>query len=212
MLNSELSSGRCYPCEVESHREREIILAKADGQTLAKLARELTASLKASNKGEPTSPKILEAALQKLGTHYSRPGAEALGELISDQLLKATGQGLTPVERENWRHSPLVIHRFAELLTRLSVKNDERQSLDVSSLSEDDLLASLTALVMDMIENNAEYRRLAVMEGIRKQPDLIHEAMTIAGMPVVDTSPVISLPDAIAKEVDEFNAEADDGD
>lgn len=187
-------------------------MAKADGQTLAKLARELTASLKASNKGEPTSPKILEAALSKLGTHYSKPGAEALGELISEQLLKATGQTLTPLEREDWKHSPLVIHRFAELLTRLSTKNDERQALDVSSLSEEDLLSSLTTLVMDMIENNAEYRRMAVLEGIRKQPDLIHEAMTIAGMPVVESRKILSMPDTLAQEVDEFNAEADDGD
>lgn len=212
MLNSELSSGQCYPCELKARKAREIILAKADGQTLAKLARELTASLKASNKGEPTSPKILEAALSKLGTHYSKPGAEALGELISEQLLKATGQTLTPLEREDWKHSPLVIHRFAELLTRLSTKNDERQSLDVSSLSEEDLLSSLTMLVMDMIENNAEYRRMAVLEGIRKQPDLIHEAMTIAGMPVVESNKIISMPDTLAQEVDDFNAEADDGD
>ena len=207
--NKHLIGGRCEPCNVAKSSRREMILAKADGQTLAKLARELTASIKATNKGEPTSPKILESALERLGKAYKKPGASALGELISEQLLKATGQELTPAERETWRHSPLVIHRFAELLTRLACRNDEREVLDVSGLSEEDLLSSLTSLVHDMIETNAEYRRMAVMAGIRAQPDLIHEAMTVAGMPVVSSElETIAVPLIDDDPDDEFNAEA----
>ncbi len=131
--NTQITKGLCAKCAVEDSESRELILAKADGQALSKLAREITASIKATNKGEPTSPKILEAALERISSAYEdKPGAEALGVLIGEQLLKSVGKELTPAERSTWKHSPLVIHRFAELLTRLSCRNDEARTLDVS--------------------------------------------------------------------------------
>lgn len=161
-------------------------MAKVEGQTVMKLATEITKALKSTAKNDPTTPKILQAALDRLGSHYGKAGDVALGEIISDQLLKATGETLTPLEAATFHHSPMVVHKFLDLLTRVSIKSDERQSLDVSGLSEEDLVGSLTSLVMDMIETNEEYRRMAVMAAIKKQPDLIHEAMTVAGLPVVD--------------------------
>lgn len=189
-------------------------MAKAEGQTLIKLASELTKTLKATSKNDPTMPKVLQTTLDALGKHYGKTGEQAFGELLADQILKATGDSLSPMEAATWRYSPLVVHRFLELLSRIGIKNDERQSLDISALSEDDLVGSLTTLVMDMIDTNEEYRRMAVMAAIRKQPDLIHEAMTVAGLPVIDgklsDKPVASDPD----EDNEYAQEAldDDGD
>src|SRR5574343_885762 len=186
LRNETLDDGKCEQCIVAEEQQRQLILSQADGNTLAKFVRQLTTEIKSSNKNEPISPAILDSALAKLGAHYGKDGKEWLCDLICDHLLKSTGQNLTPKEDATWRHLPLVIHRWAELLTRLSSRIDDRQQLDVASLSEEDLLASLTTLVFDMIRNNAEYRRMALLEAIRVQPDLIHEAMTIAGMPAVD--------------------------
>ncbi len=59
-----------------------------------------------------------------------------------------------------------------------------------------------------MIRTNAEYRRMAVMEAIRVQPDLIHEAMTVAGMPAIDATATEVVPMDGADMSDDFNAEA----
>ena len=206
--NEELEDGKCDRCLVKEEQQRQLILSNADGNTLAKFVRQLTTEIKSSNKNEPISPSILDSALSKLGAHFGKDGKEALGELIGEQLLKSTGKGLTPAESAMWKFSPLVTHRWAELITRLATRIDDRQQLDVSSLSEEDLLASLTTLVFDMIRTNAEYRRMAVLEAIRVQPDLIHEAMTVAGMPAVEGEKIAptSLPDL--DDDDDFNGEA----
>lgn len=207
--NEDLDEGLCEKCLVKEEQRRQLILSQAEGNTLAKFVRQLTTEIKSSNKNEPVSPAILENALAKLGAHFGKDGKEALGELIGEQLLKSTGRGLTPKEEAGWKFSSLVTHRWAELLTRLSVKIDDRQMVDVSSLSEEDLLANLTSLVFDMIRSNAEYRRMAMLEAIRVQPDLIHEAMTVAGMPTVEAEKVSSLPASVAADDnDDFNAEA----
>ena len=202
--NSELEDGKCFSCAVREDDRRSLILAQADGKTLAKLAREITASIKSNTKNEAISPDILDAALNRLG------GKQALGELIASETLKATGVGLNAIEKSMWRYSPLVVHRWAELLVRLSTKVDERLQLDVSTLSEDDLISSLTTLVMDMINNNAEYRRMALIAAIRAEPSLIHEAMTEAGMPVVNsTSSLPKIQDhPEVEDMSDFNEEA----
>jgi len=212
---AELRKNICKSCQVASEDQRKLIMAKVESQALTKLATELTAALKASSKNEAIMPGVMQAALDRLGKHYHTTGQEAFGGLLANQIIKATGEDLTPIEAATWKYSPLVVHRFMELFARIGAKNDERQSLDVSSLSEDDLIGSLTTLVLDMIETNEEYRRMAVMAGIKKQPDLIHEAMTIAGVPVLSGQATPIPIEADFDDDNEYAQEAiddDDGD
>lgn len=174
-------------------------MKKANEAALSDLSRKILSDIK-QNRGEATTPRILDAALAELG------GVESVGRLIADGYRKASGN-LKPEEiAQGAKANASLEHRYAELLARISIKNDERESGDFSGLNEEDLRNTLIALVRELVAENDEFRRLAVMEGIKSQPDLIHEAMNLAGMPVsegsVEDTPQLPEP--------EFESEASD--
>lgn len=192
----------CLDCGDFALSRREDCMEKADNKALADLSRRLLSDIKAA-KGEATTPQILHSALEELG------GVEGVGKLVARGYKRASGD-LTPQElAKGMKANANLEHKYADLITRISIKNDERESTDISNLSDEDLRNTLIALARELVVEHAEFRRLVVMEGIRSQPDLIHEAMNVAGMPVADQPTQGHLTDEDPED-DFFESEATD--
>lgn len=175
-----LTRGYCPPCYGEFQERAEFIMSKANDKALADVSRKVLAGL-ASNRGEPTSPQILDAAIAKLG------GAQGFGELIAEGRMRASGKGLTPEEiAAGATSSPQLAFKYDELIARISLKNDEREEMEISNLSNDELLNTLKGLVQEVSKESEDFRKVLLSQILQEQPDLIHEAMNQAGVPLLE--------------------------
>jgi hypothetical protein len=167
---SQLSKGRCIACLNSAIVDAKAAVKRADEHALANVARVLLSGIASVGKGEPTSPAILQAALEELG------GVEAFGRMIGRQIKIATGEDISSLptaSQSKWRHSPQIAFKFAELIARLSVRVDERQSVDLSALSQDELVNSLQSLALDLAQTSPEYRELMFKMITQIDPGLI---------------------------------------
>lgn len=179
--DSDLNDGWCSECHQERLRRNRLIMSRADDRALAEVSKRVLAGLASVNKGEPTSPAILESTIRELG------GVDEVGRMIALARRKASGADLTPEQREaGMKASPSLAFKYDELIVRLSLKNDERESLEISNLTDDELRNTLKGLTNEILSESEEYRKLMLKEIIKKQPDLIHEAMNEAGVPLLD--------------------------
>lgn len=174
----ELQRGLCADCEKHTLAKSEGRIAKADGKALADLSRKLLTDAK--SKKDASTPQILEAAVRELG------GLDQVGYMIAAGWRKASGNITAEEHALGAKPNANLEQKYAALVAQISMKEDERETRDVSSLTDEDLRNSLISLARDLLQENADFRRLAVLEGIRLEPSLIHEAMNIAGMPVAD--------------------------
>jgi|GEM_PF-2954696 len=206
----ELRDGRCPLCHGKWLDNRESILAKADERALSKAAREILLGVSQAGRGEPQSPEFISAAMAKLG------GVHQFAGMVVDDYHRSRGCSPDGQPLQGVKTSPQMSFKIAELLARIMLKNDERESLEVGSLSDKDLVDTLRALITDLVQNDPAYRELIVMECLRIQPDLIHKAMNAAGTPVVDgTTAPVEKPNPIELSeagLDEIDAGEDDDD
>lgn len=210
----DLRDGRCPVCHGEWLNKREVILARADERALSKAAREILLGVSQAGKGEPKSPEFIEAAMEKLG------GVKEYAAIVVEDYQRARGcdKDGKPLTKVGVKTNPQISFKYSELLARIMLRNDERETLEVSSLSDKDLIDTLRALITDLVQNDPAYRELIVMECLRIQPDLIHKAMNAAGTPVVDGSTEPAPPPEPTKidlsevGLDEVDAGDDDDD
>ena len=155
-------------------------MARADDKALADVSRKVLAGL-TDSKGEPTSPQIFDAAVAELG------GVNEFGKMLARSRRRASGDDLTPEEVDNGaRSSPTLAFKYDELLTRLSLKNDEREEIEIANLSDDELLNTLKGLVLEVAKDSEDFRKVLLNAVLDKQPDLIHEAMNMADIPLLE--------------------------
>lgn len=173
-------------------------MAAADNRALARAGRTLLESMAAAKKGEPMLPETISAAVERLG------GRSAFGVLIAEELLKARGDmtSMDPLARAKWKYAPQVVFKWAELLARMENQHDERESLDVESLSQEDLIDGLRNLTIDMVQTSPDYRKFLIEMCIKADPDLAHYAMSIAGMGEPVDGEVTGIEDSTEPEVD----------
>jgi hypothetical protein len=181
---AELTNGRCYECHQQFLNKREVMVAKANERALATAARHVLAGIAGANKGEAMSPAFMEGAMRRLG------GAENFGDICARELQKCRGidpdTGLPPANGVSVRESPTLAVKWGEMLARMMARNDERQSVEVGNLTDEDLASTLQSLSLDLVENNEDYCLATLSAILAKRPELIDKAMDAAGKPVVD--------------------------
>jgi len=194
----DTTKDRCDDCHERFLSERELILAKADERALSTAARQILNGITKASKGEAQSPAFLEGALSKLG------GATRFGEICADQFTKCRG-----VDPETNQLAPEIEHpalavKWGELIARMMARNDERESVDVGSLTDDDLISTLQALSLDLVASSEDYCIATLELILSKRPELLDRAMNSAGKPVVDgetVKPVVSAPKIDLSEI-----------
>ena len=160
-------------------------MAKANDRALATAARELLMGISSAGKGEPRSPAFLDAFLKKIG------GVEKFGEMCAEEIRKSRGEDPdTGAKIQNATESPLLTFKWAEMLSRVQLQNDSRESLEIGHLSEDDLVSTLRGLATSLVQNDPAYRRLIVEESLRIEPDMLKA-------PSIDADDVKQLPPKI---------------
>jgi len=180
----EITADRCAVCHQKFLERRTEVMAKADERALSTAARQILTGIASAGKGEARSPAFIEGAMKRLG------GPTRFGEICGEEMNKArgcdpeTGEPL-PAHMEP-SASPMLTLKWGELLSRAMARNDERESVEIGSLNDEDLVSTLRLLAVDLVESNEEFRRLIVTEALRKQPDLIDQALNAAGKPVLD--------------------------
>jgi len=164
---------------------------------MANVARTILSSIATVGKGEPTSPAILEAAIDELG------GVEKFGRMIGKQIKIATGEdvsGLPQSAQSRWKYSPQIAFKWSELLARLAVKTDERDSIDVGSLTQDELLSNLQPLMLDLIQMSPQYRAMMHAMIVSIEPQLASNSVDAVGVNTVHNEPT---PDPSELDYDE---------
>lgn len=197
---SDLKKGLCIVCSGNAVSKARSKVERADERALANVARTLLQSISSAGKDEPVCPGIIEAALDELG------GIEKFGRMIAKQIKVATGEdisALPPNAVARWKYAPQVAFKWSELLARLAVKHDERTTIDVASLSQEDLLSNLQPLAMDIIQNSPEYRALMYKMIVQIDPSL-------ASGNAIDADEVESIPDPLIAELDYSEAGDED--
>jgi DNA-directed RNA polymerase subunit RPC12/RpoP len=198
IYRKELMTGiRCPDCHSRWIEHKERVLAKANDRALATAARELLMGISSAGKGEPRSPAFLDAFLKKIG------GIDKFGEICGEEIRKSRGENPdTGAKIANAAESPLLTFKWAEMMSRVQLQNDARESLEIGHLSEDDLVSTLRGLATSLVQNDPAYRRLIVEESLRIEPDLLKA-------PSIDANEVKSLP---PPKIDLSEVGIDDGD
>lgn len=149
---SDLNGGNCALCNKNAIEQASSAMQRADEHALANVSRTLLGHIAKAGKGEPVMPAVLESAMNRLG------GPSAVGEIIGEQILIATGKdkSLLPAGAV-WKYNSQVAFKWAELLARVGDRVDDRESLDVASLSQEDLVSNLKALAADLVSSSLEY-------------------------------------------------------
>lgn len=197
--------GMCPDCHQRRLERNDLIMAAADQRAIAEASRRVLAGLANTNKGEPTTPAIMDAALRHLG------GTEELGKMIAKARSEANGDNLTPQQLQaGVKPSRQLAFKYDELLVRMAMKNDERESLEISNLTDEELRSTLKGLTEEIISESEDYRRMMIQQILEHQPDLIHDAMNAAGMPLVEgESKALSEDDILDAGLDDDYEEDD---
>ena len=194
--------GMCASCAVRVYHQRQEAMARADQRSISLAAKKILADA-AKTRTEPVSPGVVDSFMRKLG------GPEGFGEIIAEEIQKARGK-IQPGPGDTWKASQHQTLKLLELASRVFLANDQREETSFANLTDEELVNTLRGLAAELVKDNDEFRRLICIEAIRQQPDLIHELMSIAGMPVLD-APVVE--EQAAEEVVDFrNAGLDEED
>lgn len=168
---------------------------------LKKATLEFLAELSSGSKESKRMSDVLSEFFRCAG------GEKRFAQMMYSEFQKAHGIGLEEGELLTFRKSPKLILQWYELMARHIHKEDENRTLDISGVSQDDLMDALRALAVDLVNTNADFRRIAIESSIAAEPELVHLAMKTAGMSdAVDAEAVaevkeFSLPET--KEGDE---------
>lgn len=197
-----MTGTRCPDCYSRWIEHKEVVLAKANDRALARAARELLMGISQSGKGEARSPAFFDGFLEKFG------GPKKFGEMCAEEIRKARGEDPeTGAKIAGADESPMLTFKWAEMLSRIQLQNDARESVEIGHLSEDDLVSTLRGLATSLVQNDPAYRRLIVEEALAIEPELLTPSVDADEVKEVDTPPRIDLSEV---GIDEQYADDDE--
>lgn len=195
----ELVRLRCNECHQLFVSKRDALMVKANERALSTAARQILQGIAKANKGDPQSPAFVEGMLERLG------GARNFGEMCAEQFYKARGEDKFGNPIPGAPQSPMQAQKYADMISRCIARNDERSAVEVGNLKDEDLLSTLQALSLDLVESSEDYCQVALETILSKRPELLDRAMNAAGRPVIDAAKepekVTSIPGIDLNEI-----------
>lgn len=157
----------------------------SEQRALYKATKELTKAIESRSRDAALSPEFFESYAKELG------GAKGLGARLAQDFKRVHGEDLAEEEKAFFTHDEKTIQRYWQMLMTFMQQQDRQNAVDISSLSDEDLQATLSLLAKNLIEQDEEFRRSVVKVCANLDRKLIEELATEAGLigPSVDADP-----------------------
>lgn len=180
-------------------------MAKAKDTALTVAAQRILAQSQA-NKNEPVAPEFLAGFSKAIG------GWEKLADIVKEEIDKS--RGILKPGDAGYKPNQANTIKLIEMVSRVFLANDMREDggNGLGSMTEEELANTLRSLSLDLVRTNEDYRRIAAIEAVKRQPDLIHELMSIAGLTVEGNLEPLVPPELLDAGLDEKEAFDDDSD
>lgn len=150
--NRVLRSGYCPTC-VEMRREliqRE--LSMSDQRQAAQFSRELITRIKKAGSDQQVLDQVFAKFTELIG------GANGLAEKLKEDFDKVRGENLSPKEQALFERKDSVIVKYWQMILSLQEKLDDRNNVDATGLTDDDLKATLAQLAAQMMREDPDFR------------------------------------------------------
>lgn len=176
--------------------------SKAIFQATKKLADQIAAA----RKGTAVSPEFFDELSKELG------GARGIGQTIAKDIKRLHGEGLTAAEQKYFTYDDKTIQRYWQSLMQFMQQQDKANAVDVSSLSDKELQATLLTLAQNLIAEDETFRRRVIELAIENDRAFVDEILNgpeeiIEGEIVAEQQPKIESAPASVHFSDEYEVE-----
>lgn len=194
--NDELNkAGYCKECwGLMAHKEG-IRKYAAEKKSLAEATKRLADEIAARGKNTAISPEFFDAFSRELG------GATGLGKRLADDFKRMHGENLDSEDAAFFAPDEKTIQRYWQTITQFMQNQDKLNSVDISSLSDQELQATLLSLATGLIEENEDFRRHVLQIAVQKDVDFLHRLAAEAGIVHVVEGSVAKEAEAESDEV-----------
>jgi hypothetical protein len=171
--NRMLSGGYCGDCR-EVRREqihRELLMS--DTRQTAQFSRELLSRIKKAGSDQQVLDQVFSKFTDLVG------GADGLAVKLKEDFDKVRGENLTQKEQLMFERKDSVIVKYWQMILSLQEKLDDRNNVDASGLTDDDLKATLAQLAARMMQDDPNFR-IQVINSVAMQSEPIDVEVTPA--------------------------------
>lgn len=131
----------------------------SDQRNTSELSRELLTRIKKAGSDQQVLDQVFSEFIDLQG------GPKGLAEKLHLDFSKVRGEMLTPREQALFERKDSVIVKYWQMVMSLQEKLDERNNVDASGLTDEDLQATLAQLAARMMMDDPEFR-LKVMSNV----------------------------------------------
>lgn len=179
---------KCYSATARKHTERKLVQKE---RTILNATRQLTDQIAQARKASAISPEFFDELAKELG------GARGIAESIAKDIKRLHGEGLSEAERKYHTFDDKTIQRYWQSLMQFMQQQDKNNAVDISSLSDKELQATLLSLAKALINEDQEFRRHAIRITALSDKDFLDELIAEANATVegkVAEKPKIEKP------------------
>lgn len=170
------SRGLCKRCTNSIARTHAGQIRMSEQKALFDATRKLADQIAKQSRNTAVSPEFFDQLSKELG------GARGLGERIAADFKRIHGEGLSAAEQALFSHDEKTIQRYWQMLLQFMQQQDRQNAVDISSLSDKELQATLMTLARELITDDREFRRQVIKAAVATDKGLIEELAIEAGL------------------------------
>lgn len=181
------SAAQCRDCAARRGRKTQKEALRAQQRAVQKATHKLATALSKAKDTAAVTPSILESFFENVG------GPQSFGKKLAEDFMMSRGEGLTPEQLEGWSYNAQTMARWYDIIMKIQGKEDERNTTDISSISEEDLEATVKQVAGEMLLNDPDIRVAVLKVAAKKDPAVLAEladelnALTFPKEPVIDS-------------------------
>lgn len=154
----------------------------SDQRQVAQFSRELITRIKKVGSDQQVLDQVFHKFIEMIG------GPTSLAGKLKDDFDKVRGENLSVKEQQLYERKDSVIVKYWQMILSLQEKLDDRNNVDASGLTDEDLRATLAALAAQMMTEDSDFRS-QVMGNISMQRPPIDVEVQPAPLPFPDDEP-----------------------
>ena len=170
----------------------------ANQKTLTEATQRLADEIAKRSKNTALSPEFFDAFAKELG------GARGLGERLAEDFKRLHGEGLDSSESQFFVPDEKTIQRYWQNISQFMQTQDKMNAVDISSLSDQELQATLLSLATGLIKDNPDFRKHVVRIAVKDDREFLEELAIEAGIVKVIEGSVASSSEGSKQEEDEI--------
>jgi len=145
----------------------------SDTRQTAQFSRELLSRIKKAGSDQQVLDQVFSKFTDLVG------GADGLAVKLKEDFDKARGENPTQKEQLMFERKDSVIVKYWQMILSLQEKLDDRNNVDASGLTDDDLKATLAQLAARMMQDDPNFR-IQVINSVAMQSEPIDVEVTPA--------------------------------